>query len=125
MLQHFNTQLLFADYDEIYCDKNDINENELEKKLENLNEEDNNDKIILDKIKPFLNEIDNMEEPRQLKSNENINNDKIKYNVKNKRKKNKKMKNYNYRKGDWQCKNCNNINFHFRIICNICFEKKI
>ena len=44
--------------------------------------------------------------------------------INNKKRKIKKMKNYNKRKGDWQCKNCGNINFHFRTICNICDRNK-
>ena len=36
------------------------------------------------------------------------------------KKKINKLKNYNKRKGDWLCPKCNNINFSFRTICNIC-----
>ena len=42
----------------------------------------------------------------------------------NKKIKKQKMKKYNIKKGDWQCKYCNNINFHFRTVCNICKENK-
>ena len=65
-----------------------------------------------------------MEPPKYFESNEYISNDKKNNNIHNKKKKIKKMKNYNIRKGDWQCKNCNNINFHFRIICNVCHKNK-
>ena len=47
----------------------------------------------------------------------NISNNKKKH---KKRKKINKLKNYNIRKGDWLCPNCNNINFSFRLICNKC-----
>ena len=46
------------------------------------------------------------------------------YNCKNKKRKKPKMKKYNYKKGDWQCKNCFNINFHFRTECNKCKRMK-
>ena len=67
-----------------------------------------------------------MEPPKYFESNEYISNNKLKSNNKNnnKKKKIKKMKNYNIRKGDWQCKYCFNINFHFRIICNVCRKNK-
>lgn len=39
-------------------------------------------------------------------------------------KKKNKLKSYNVRKGDWLCPQCNNINFHFRSICNICCRIK-
>ena len=42
-------------------------------------------------------------------------------NKKQRRKKKKqKLRNYNKRRGDWQCPNCKNINFSFRQICNVC-----
>ena len=37
-----------------------------------------------------------------------------------KKKKINKLKNYNIKKGDWLCPKCNNLNFHFRTVCNIC-----
>ena len=80
-----------------------------EKEQIELNKEDPNDKICLDIIDSFLEEINNIEYTEN--------------NIKKKRKI-KKMKNYNIRKGDWQCKNCKNINFHFRTICNICHSNK-
>ena len=122
MLQHFNRQLFFTDYNDIYSDNIEINKYEVEN---DLNKEDNNDKNILEKMEPLLNEIDNIEEPKPFEYNEYIPNNRIKRNNKNKKKKNKKMKNYNIRKGDWQCQYCKNINFHFRIICNVCFKNKI
>ena len=121
MFRHFNTLLFFTDYNEIYSDNIEINKYEVEN---DLNKEDNNDKNILEKMKPLLNEIDNIEEPKPFEYNEYISNKKIKRNNKNKKKKNKKMKNYNIRKGDWQCQHCKNINFHFRIICNVCLKNK-
>ena len=51
----------------------------------------------------------------EMKKNNRKNNKRFK-----KKKKINKLKNYNKRKGDWLCPNCNNINFSFRIICNIC-----
>ena len=39
---------------------------------------------------------------------------------KKKNKKNNKLKKYNNRKGDWLCPFCNNINFSFRTVCNVC-----
>ena len=33
-------------------------------------------------------------------------------------------KNFKERKGDWICSNCNNLNFAFRIQCNICKRLK-
>jgi len=49
-----------------------------------------------------------------------------KTNTKNNKKvkKKNKFKSYNVRKGDWLCPQCNNINFHFRSICNICCKIK-
>ena len=45
------------------------------------------------------------------------------------RKKNKnktnKLKKYNIIKGDWLCPFCNNINFSFRTVCNICGVNKL
>ncbi len=47
-------------------------------------------------------------------------NNKNNNNGKKKKKKINKLKNYNIRKGDWLCPKCNNINFSFRAVCNIC-----
>ena len=52
----------------------------------------------------------------------NIFNKKTKNNKRFKKK--NKLKSYNIRKGDWLCPVCNNINFHFRSICNICCKIK-
>ena len=124
MQKYFWEPLLITDYD-IYSSENiKINESEDDNEEQNLNEDDVNDKAVLDRIEPFINEIDNMEPPKYFEINEYISNDKKTNNIKNKKKKIKKMKNYNIRKGDWQCKNCNNINFHFRIICNVCHKNK-
>ena len=45
------------------------------------------------------------------------------------RKKNKikinKLKKYNIKKGDWLCPFCNNLNFSFRTVCNICGINKL
>ena len=124
MQKYFWEPLFITDYD-IYSSENiKINKSEDDNEEQNLNEDDVNDKAILDRIEPFINEIDNMEPPKYFESNKYISNDKKNNNIHNKKKKIKKMKNYNIRKGDWQCKNCNNINFHFRIICNVCHKNK-
>ena len=63
-----------------------------------------------------LNEEIGNNESKQGKSNKyEKNNNKIK-----KKKKINKLKNYNIKKGDWLCPKCNNINFSFRVKCNIC-----
>ena len=116
--------LFITDYD-IYSSENiKINKSEDDNEEQNLNKDDVNDKAVLDRIEPFINEIDNMEPPKYFEINEYISNDKKNNNINNKKKKIKKMKNYNIRKGDWQCKYCFNINFHFRIICNVCNKNK-
>ena len=84
--------------------------------------EDEVDDFILRQIAPYLEDKENIEEPKSVI-------DKIEFfNVMNnthyKKRKIKKMKNYNIRKGDWQCKYCYNINFNFRIKCNICGKEK-
>ena len=124
MQKYFGAKLFITDDDKYSSDNLKINENEDYNEQQNLNKDDANDKAILDKIEPFINEIDNMEPPKYFESNKYISNDKKTNNIKTKKKKIKKMKNYNIRKGDWQCKNCNNINFHFRIICNVCHKNK-
>ena len=43
---------------------------------------------------------------------------------KKKKKKINKLKNYNIRKGDWLCNDCNNLNFSFRFICNRCGTRR-
>ena len=124
MQKYFGAKLFITDDSKYSSENLKINENEDYNEQQNLNKDDANDKAILDKIEPFINEIDNMEPPKYIESNKYISNDKKTNNIKTKKKKIKKMKNYNIRKGDWQCKNCNNINFHFRIICNVCHKNK-
>ena len=104
--RYFESKLYSYEYGNYF--PNDIETNDNEKKQQTLNKEDTNDKTIIDQIEPLLNEIDNIDVSNQFK-----------------KKKIKKMKNYNIRKGDWQCKYCYNINFHFRIICNICHKIKV
>ena len=106
MFRHFETKLFIKEYDNYSANYIKINDNEKEE--QNLNKEKANDKEIIEQIEPFIYEIDNMKAPNKYK-----------------KKKIKKMKNYNIRKGDWQCKYCYNINFHFRIICNVCHKDKI
>ena len=106
MFKYFDSKLYLKEYDNYSL--NDIKTNDNEKKQPTLNKEDTNDKTIIDQIEPLLNEIDNIDVSNQFK-----------------KKKIKKMKNYNIRKGDWQCKYCYNNNFHFRIICNICHKIKV
>ena len=101
---YFNSKL-FSKYENHFVDNIAINDEE--KDQQNLTIKDINDKTIIDQIEPFVNEIDN------IKQNNNGN-------TKFKKRKIKKMKNYNIRKGDWQCKYCHNINFHFRTKCNVC-----
>ena len=105
MFKYFGSKLYLKEYDNYF--PNDIETNDNEKKQQTLNKEDTNDKTIIDQIEPLLYEIDNIDASNQFK-----------------KKKIKKMKNYNIRKGDWQCKYCFNINFHFRTICNICNKNK-
>jgi len=115
----------------------ELNENESEIVTNNDREENS---IIYEDIKPFINsflcDIDSIKPEVWDERNENIideNNNPFsenKRNINNKKRKNKKkkkikkLKNYNIRKGDWLCPDCNNINFHFRTICNICKRNK-
>ena len=124
MFKDFCAKLFITDNDKYSADDININENEDNNEQNNLNKTDPNDKIILEGIEPFINEIDNIEPPNYFENNEFTSNNKIKSYNKNKKRKIKKMKNYNIRKGDWQCKCCFNINFHFRTICNICNKNK-
>ena len=106
-------------------------EQEFEKDVEN-NIDDDCDNNLDDLKDPFfdflLDDTDNMKKFNYNKGIEEIyqKNDIIYFSNKNNkiiRKKNKKinrLKNYNIKKGDWLCKFCNNINFSFRIKCNIC-----
>ena len=76
-------------------------------------------------IESLIDDKDDLEKAKE--SLNNIccyNNNPYKEKYINKKIKIKKMKNYNIKKGDWQCKHCYNINFHFRIRCNICNESR-
>ena len=106
MFKIFESKLYIKEYENYSND--DIATDDNEKEQQSLNKEDSNDKIIIDQIEPFLNDVDNIDSHNQFK-----------------KKKIKKLKNYNIRKGDWQCKNCFNINFHFRIVCNVCHKGKV
>ncbi len=103
-------------------DKNKIESNKYEMSQQDLKEQDIDNVLVNDIITPFLKELDNLESPYKYINKKLIMNDNDIIN--NKKRKIKKMKNYNKRKGDWQCKNCGNINFHFRTICNICDRNK-
>ena len=92
-------------------------------KYANNSVENKIEQLITKIIDPLINENYNIEEANQLENNEYIYNDAINEKIKNKKR--KKMKNYNRRRGDWQCENCRNINFHFRTVCNICQKSKI
>ena len=115
MFKYFNSKLYGNNYDQ-YIDNNE----------QEINDFQNPDDRVLDD-----NIIKQLESFLDLKDNEESFNSKIIfYNSRinktknNKKRKIKKMKNYNIKKGDWQCKNCYNINFHFRTKCNICNESK-
>ena len=103
------------DEGEIYSKMDKIGNNIYEKAQQDLKEQDIDNNLIIDIIKPFLDDKDVLQSPYLY-----INNGKIK----NKKKKKQKMKSYNIRKGDWQCEHCKNINFHFRNVCNVCNRKK-
>ena len=92
-------------------------------KYANNSVENKIEQLITKILDPLINENYNIEEANQLENNEYIYNDAINEKIKNKKR--KKMKNYNRRRGDWQCENCRNINFHFRTVCNICQKSKI
>ena len=68
------------------------------------------------------NEIYNLNMDKYSQRRLNNKKNKIKKKNKNRKKKNKtnRLKNYNIRKGDWLCPFCNNLNFAFRTVCNIC-----
>ena len=106
MFKIFESKLYIKEYENYSND--DIATDDNEKEQQSLNKEDSNDKIIIDQIEPFLNDVDNIDSHNQFK-----------------KKKIKKMKHYNIRKGDWQCKYCFNINFHLRIVCNVCHKGKV
>ena len=83
MFKYFGSKLYLKEYDNYF--PNDIETNDNEKKQQTLNEEDTNDKTIINQIEPLLYEIDNIDVHNQFK-----------------KKKIKKMKTYNIKKGDWQ-----------------------
>ena len=113
MFEFFNNQLYDYQYD--FCqDMNILEENDMENS-------DKDDAIYNNLEKELESLIDDNSLPSQSMLDNNYNYRKNKRN--NNKKKIKKMKNYNIKKGDWQCINCLNINFHFRTVCNIC--KKI
>ena len=115
----------------------ELDENQSEIVTNNDREENS---IIYEDIKPYINsilcDIDSIKPENYKERNEHIidknnnsffrNKRNINNKKRNKRKKGgiKKLKNYNIRKGDWLCPDCNNINFHFRTICNICKRNK-
>ena len=75
---------------------------------------------MLQKNQPNLNSIFfsyNEEQSNLLYNNKKLNNKKN-MNIKNKK------KHFDKRKGDWNCPNCNNLNFAFRNICNRCKIEK-
>ena len=113
MFKYFNSQL-FGDY----YDDNEYQDSTIE-------EDYIIDADIIKQIEPFLDDdIDKPEEMTSLipaKRHFYYNNV---YKKKNNKNKKKKMKNYNIKKGDWQCPKCDNINFSFRTKCNICNEEK-
>ena len=93
-------------------------------KIKEINEDSHyNDKDLKESFidSEFFN-IDffnNNEKVSSLKEGKNNINEKINKKGKKKKKINK-LKNYNIKKGDWLCPKCNNINFAFRTVCNIC-----
>jgi hypothetical protein len=94
------------------------------------NSEENNSNNMIKKtssnvIKSSINKV-NIPLPN---SNNNITKNKI-YNNKttinnNNNSNNNNKKNFQIREGDWNCFNCNNLNFSFRIKCNRCGMLKI
>ena len=119
MFQHFNQQLYWFNYYQEE-DKNKTEENEQQK----LYKEAPVDNYYVKQIESLLDDKNNFEQ--FIPIDDGIVNYNVKKNKNRKKKKKKlpKMKNYNIKKGDWQCKYCFNINFHFRLICNICKRKK-
>ena len=111
MFRYFESKLYLNEYDNYF--PNDIETNDNEKKQQTLNEEDTNDKAIINQIEPLLYEIDNIDVYYQFEK-KNIKKMKI-----------KKMKTHNIKRGNWQCKYCYNINYHFRTICNVCCKNKV
>ena len=88
-----------------------------------INESDedsnNNDNDIKDSEFFNIDFFNNNEKVNSIKEEKNNINEKINKKGKKKKKINK-LKNYNIKKGDWLCPICNNINFAFRTVCNIC-----
>ena len=121
MLQYFNYKLYEGNY---YFNsfEDDITE---ENCGEDLDKKDIIYKDIMKDIETLLDDKNDLEPAESLvirkKNYNNIRNNKRNN---NKKAKIKKMKNYNIKKGDWQCKHCFNINFHFRFKCNICDESR-
>ena len=119
MFKLFNNKLYYEDYyyydyeddgmeENFYEDKDDKIYNNIKKNVESLL--DDNDEIKSFQV--LVGKIFYYNERNRKKVNTN------------KKLKKQKMKKYNIKKGDWQCKHCYNINFHFRTVCNICKEKK-
>ena len=107
--QYFNSRLYGNNY-YIYEDRDETEEND----FQNLFKDNDSTNDIINHIESLLDD--------NYKSNFLF-----KPNIRSKRKKGnkkKKMKNYNIKKGDLQCQNCLNINFHFRTKCNICGRSK-
>ena len=90
--------------------------------FENKSEEESSEKDDSDFEEEFMkyNNYLNNDNFDYMKIENNYTNNNTKTNKKKKKKKIKKLKSYNIRKGDWLCPKCNNINFSFRIKCNIC-----
>ena len=88
-----------------------------------INENDeysnNNDNDLKDSEFFNIDFFNNNEKINSIKEEKNNINEKINKKGKKKKKINK-LKNYNIKKGDWLCPKCNNINFAFRTVCNIC-----
>ena len=106
MFRYFTCQL----YNDDNCSKEEENNVTLDNSTQNIN-----------KIDPFINDYFRREIQPHL-SDIDIIESQIDNNRRNNYKKRKipKMKIYNYKKGDWQCQYCFNINFHFRKKCNVC-----
>ena len=97
-----------------------IDENDVESNFSN--DKDNNFDIKESFVNlDFLNDDVLNDEIENNKNKQGENKKYEKYNNKIKKKKKiNKLKNYNIKKGDWLCPKCNNINFSFRVKCNIC-----
>ena len=122
--QYFNNKLFDKDYD-LY---NNFESNEGN---ENQNQNNEKDAVKDDFMKKQIEACIDCE--NHTKNYASLINKGCCYNIRNKNiysnkdiklKKIKKMKNYNIKKGDWQCKYCFNINFHFRVECNVCHNDR-